>query len=219
VCGQTNYVYQYITQKFPGTIGFDPNLISISTIDIEVQSDEGFPEPAQALHPITAICLYNNHEKRYRVWGLGEYVNTRDDVYYKQFSSELLLLLDFLEHWQNNTPDVLTGWNSRLFDVPYMVNRINRLMGNGDTVKRLSPWGVVHERNKTMDGRKIQEYEIMGVEQLDGYDLFKKFPYLYGELESYKLDHVAMLFLVKRNNPTRNTAIYTPSTERITRNS
>lgn len=198
VCGQTNYIYQYITQKWPEEITFDTNLVSVSYIDIEVQSDEGFPEPSEALHEITAICLWNNIEQKYRTWGLGDYVKHRDDVYYKKSRSELELLLDFLDYWQSNTPDIITGWNSRLFDIPYIVNRINRLMGNADTVKRLSPWGVVQERNKNMDNRRIQEFEIMGVEQLDYYDLFKKFPYLYGELESYKLDHVAHVVLGER---------------------
>lgn len=196
--GQSNYIYQYINEKFPGTIEYDREMVSVTYVDIEVASDEGFPEPEHANHPVISICVYNNKERKYRVWALGDYENTRKDVRYVKCKSETDLLLRFLDWWQENYPDVISGWNTVLFDFPYLINRMYRIMGNEETPKRLSPWGVVNQRNKTYNNRKMQYYDILGIEQLDYYDLFQKFPYAYGQLESYKLDHVAHVVLNER---------------------
>ena len=54
-------------------IKFDRDTISVKSFDIEVQSDEGFPEPKYADYPITAITTKNNKENVYRTWGCGDY--------------------------------------------------------------------------------------------------------------------------------------------------
>ena len=58
--GNTNYLAQYVQEKFPGTIEFNRDIINVTTIDIEVASDDGFPEPQQADHPVITITLKNN---------------------------------------------------------------------------------------------------------------------------------------------------------------
>lgn len=57
IYGNTNYVAQYVAEHWPGDISFDPSLINVTNIDIEVQSDEGFPEPDEAKFPIISIAM------------------------------------------------------------------------------------------------------------------------------------------------------------------
>ena len=200
IFGNTRYISAFINEYFPGTIKFDRNLINVTTIDIEVASDDGFPEPEEASKEITAICLKNNIDNTYYVFGVGDYdvskslMKTNRVVYIKCLN-EAMLLQKFLDHWStpSQTPDVITGWNSRFFDIPYLVNRINRLIPGAH--KKLSPWGMVDERVINSVRGKQQTYEIGGIEHLDYLELFKKFGYSYGPQESYSLNHISHVVL------------------------
>ena len=202
VYGTTNYVTQYITDRFPGEIKFDRDKINVTSIDIEVHSEDGFPFVAEAAHPVTAITMKSNLSDTYYVWGLKDYdpdkcpVEGVEAIHYKQCKDETDLLLDWLSYWHDprSCPDVVTGWNTRLFDFPYLINRVKNIIG-GDVYKKFSPWGVVDQREIIIAGRPNIAYEMMGIQQLDYYDLFRKFGYAYGTLESYKLDHVAFIVL------------------------
>ena len=79
--GSTNYPYVYINEVYQGRIDYDIKLIRIANIDIEVGSENGFPQPASALEPITAIAVKLND--MIYVFGCGQYNNYRDDVDYK----------------------------------------------------------------------------------------------------------------------------------------
>ena len=204
IYGNDKHIPAFINDDFPGDIEFDRNQINVTTIDIEVQSDAGFPEPEQAAHEITAITIKNNIDNTYYVWGLGDYdvengYMQDNRVIYKKCKTEAELLLEFVAHWSlpSNCPDVVTGWNSRFFDIPYIVNRIFRIHGE-EVVKRLSPWGLIDRRDVTTMQRKHIAYEIQGIAQMDYLDLFKKFGYSYGPQESYKLDHIAHVVLGER---------------------
>ena len=202
IYGTTNYVTQFLAEKFPNQIKFDREKINVTTIDIEVASDEGFPHANEAAHPVVSITMKNNIDNTYRVWGLYDYdadacvVEGVDAIMYVKCKDEVDLLLSWLSWWHDERwcPDVVTGWNTRMFDIPYLVNRIKNIIG-GDVYKKMSPWLAVSERDIVIAGRSNQVYELMGIEQLDYYDLFKKFGYAYGTLESYKLDHVAYIVL------------------------
>lgn len=204
VYGNTNYVTQFITEFYGQQIDFDRDAVNVTSIDIEVASDAGFPHPDQAEHPIISIALKNNIDNLYHVWGLGEYDPSKCEIetidptkirYYK-FDDETELLLNFLHFWfdDKNTPDIVTGWNIRMFDLPYIINRLKRLIG-GDVWKKISPWQVIEARTIVMAKKEISVYDIMGIQQLDYYDLFQKFGYSYGQQESYKLDHIAHVVL------------------------
>ena len=110
------------------------------------------------------------------------------------------LLKEFLIFWEKHQPDVITGWNTEFFDIPYICNRIKQLFGE-DEIKRLSPWGDVREREVYQMGRRHQTYIIAGVSALDYYDLYRKFTYT--AQESYRLDHIAKVELgeSKSGNP------------------
>jgi DNA polymerase elongation subunit (family B) len=202
VYGTTNFINQFVTDRFPNDIKFDREKVNVTSIDIEVYSEDGFPFVADAAHPVTAITMKNNQSDTYYVWGLKEYDEDKcpiegvKAIHYKQCKDEISLLLDWLGYWQDPRfcPDVVTGWNTRLFDFPYLINRVINIIG-GDVYKKFSPWGVVDRRDIVIAGRTNIAYEMMGIQQLDYYDLFRKFGYAYGQLESYKLDHVAYIVL------------------------
>ena len=203
VYGNIRYIYSFINEQFPGNIEFDRNLINVTSLDIEVASDDGFPYPEDALKEVTAICLKNNIDNTYHVWGCGNYdvkdslMKTNRVIYYK-CTDEIDLLQKFIDHWTvpSNTPDVITGWNSRFFDIPYLINRINKLLPGQE--KRLSPWGMVDERTVKRMQRTQQTYEIGGIEHLDYLELFQKFSYQYGPQESYSLNHISYVVLGER---------------------
>lgn len=196
--GNTNYVTQFIYEKFPGEIPFNLDFINTCTIDIEVMSDDGFPYPENARHELISIAMKMSRTNTYYVWGIHEYDNSENsNVLYVQCDDERQMLLNFLDYWSSHTPDILTGWNSRLFDIPYLVNRINLVLGE-EYSKKLSPWGLVSQKEIVIKGKKYSTFEIAGIQQLDYYDLFQKFGYTYGAQESYKLDHIAYIVLGER---------------------
>ncbi len=204
IYGNSNFISQFLYQEFPNEITFDYNCINITSIDIEVFSDNGFPFPEQADQPITSIAIKATTEKEYIVWGLGQYETSKsllkdNPIIYHQCDSEKMLLKSFLGHWESEAhcPDVITGWNTRLFDIPYLINRINRVLGENES-KRLSPWGVINYRQISIKNKSLDTYEIYGIQQLDYLDLFQKFALSYKNQESYKLDHIASVVLNER---------------------
>jgi len=197
VYGTTNYVHQFISDAFPKTIKYDRNQINICTIDIEVASEDGFPEPRDAKHEIITITIKNNNGTIYHTWGLYDFNPEKSGmpVLYRKCKNERELLLDFIDYWADHIPDILTGWYSEFFDVPYLVNRIARIFGE-DMVKSLSPWKLVRENNVYIAGIEHIGFNIVGVTQLDYIDLFKKFTLnTLGQQESYKLNHIANVVL------------------------
>ena len=201
VYGNTNYIQQCITDMFPNEIKFRPSQVNVVNFDIEVASDDGFPKPEEAIQPIISIALKSSQSSVYHVWGLGDYNYEKcniemhgDLIQYHKFDTEEGLLASFHKYWCDNRPDIITGWNSRFFDIPYLINRLSRI-GSIEAVRRLSPWNMVNERNTEITGRTQYGYEIVGIQQADYLELFKKFGYSYGAQESYKLDHIAHVVL------------------------
>jgi len=195
IYGNTNYVAQFITEQFPNTVEWDRELIQVLNFDIEVQSDEGFPEPIAANYPVISITCRQN-DGVYWVWGLNEYTPKDENVLYIKCDNELDLLDKFVTYWSMHMPDIITGWNTRFFDIPYIINRLRRITGTDDRAKQLSPWGLIRERNVTTFGKQQQEYIIEGIEQLDYLEVYRK--YSFKVQESYRLDHIASVVLGER---------------------
>jgi len=195
IYGMNDFVSQFIAQKYPDEIKFNREQISVTSFDIEVQSDEGFPEPKYADYPITAITTKNNKENVYRTWGCGDY-NPAENVLYTKCQNEAALLHKFLDYWKQNYPDIVTGWNSISFDMVYIVNRLRKMYGE-DKIKELSPWGHVNEdKGKDYYGNDATTYEILGITQLDYKEIFVKFTgNTLGQQESYSLNNIAHVVL------------------------
>ena len=193
IYGTTNYAYAHINEQYPEAVDYDVQTLRILNIDIEVGSDNGFPEPAQASEPITAITVkLNGH---YHVLGCGEFKNTRDDVTYYRCLDESILIMKFLELWESFDGDIITGWNVQFFDIPYLYNRITRIKGE-NTAKRLSPMRHVDERRTKIMNREQIAYDLTGIIVLDYIELYKKFTY--SQQESYSLNHIAFVELGER---------------------
>ena len=192
IFGQNYYAYQYITEKYPGDIKWDASKMAIYSIDIETTSEGGFPNVDSPSEKVLVITLQNNNTKKITTFGLGEFTSTKEtnhlDIDYNGFHTEEQLLESFLTWWEENCPDVITGWNSNLFDMPYLITRTVRILGDNQH-KRFSPFGLVTKRPIRFANREMTAFEITGVAQLDYLDLYKKFTYV--TRESYKLDFIA----------------------------
>ena len=191
IYGNDRYIYQYISEKYPEEeIKFDVSKIKITTLDIEVKSENGFPDVESAAEEILLISIQDYNTKQIRTWGQGGFKNKQENVIYKGFNSEYELLNDFINWWmiEDNTPEVITGWNIELYDIPYLTRRLDRVLGE-KLKKRFSPWGLVTEDEIWIAGRKHITYDVGGVTQLDYLNLYKKFTYK--AQESYRLDHIA----------------------------
>jgi DNA polymerase elongation subunit (family B) len=193
--GNTGYIYQYISEMYKeDEIKFDTSKVKIATLDIEVASENGFPDVESAAEEVLLITIQDYATKQIRTWGQGPFNNKQENVIYKSFSNEYDLLNAFINWWmiEENTPEVVTGWNSELYDIPYLVRRIDRVLGE-KLMKRLSPWGLVTEKETFIVGRKHISYDVGGVTQLDYLNLYKKFTYK--AQESYRLDYIASVEL------------------------
>ena len=210
VYGDIGFVEQFISQHYPDEIEFDPDVVNTMSIDIEVACDEGFPEPANAAWPINAITVKLKKEKTYHTFALGKYNPKKNAqnlrVNYREYTDERELLKDFVDWWKANKIDVVTGWNSRGFDIPYLVKRLSVLFGEtsstyiNSVVKKLSPFRRVkyREYDTRFSSTKNIEYEIGGVLQLDYLEMFKKFADFFGPQDNYTLDNIASVVLKEK---------------------
>ena len=200
IYGNKKFIQQYITDKFPKDIQFNRDDIDVGTFDIETDYDNGFPTPSEASQKILSITYKSSKSKLYRVWGYGDFNESRSliqPVRYYKCKDETELLSKFLEFWSNpkHTPDVITGWNVRFFDIPYLIVRVSKVLGVGEIFK-FSPWGMQPDaRDVLRRGKSETVYEIPGIQCLDYMELFQKFGYSYGPQESYALNHIAYVVL------------------------
>ena len=200
IYGNTNYVCQYISDNYDYDVRFDMEQIKVCTIDIETATEYGFPDIKSANEEVLLITVKDLASKQIVTFGSRAFVHNRDNVVYKHCNNEQHLLKEFMIWWQGNYPDIITGWNTDFFDMPYLVRRIQRELG--DTfANKMSPWGVINERKTFIKGNEEIHYDIHGISQLDYLQLYKKFTY--SKQESYRLDYIAEQELgdKKKENP------------------
>lgn len=169
-------------------------------IDIEVYSEDGFPEPSEANHPINLISLYNIDTDEVYTFGEKEWTNTtleNENVKYFHCPEEEDLLQKFIDYFVKLQVDVVTGWNvsynSKVnvpgFDFPYIVNRIRKVFNDRKKPNELSPIGVVNTREN--DGNLA--VDIQGVTIVDYLSAYKW--YSRERPEKYSLDYISNLEL------------------------
>lgn len=186
IYGNTRYEYAFISDEFPEEVFWDSDQIDVFYIDIEVGSENGFPEPNKASEEVTAITI--KHKNKIISYGCGEFIPNNKTITYKKFSNEIALLKAFIDDFSSYYPDIITGWNVKFFDIPYLINRIKNIFGEQEANK-LSPWKKLKEREVNIMNRQHEYYDIYGISILDYLDLYKK--YSFTPQESYRLDYVA----------------------------
>jgi len=193
VYGNDRYAYAFIADNHKGLIDWNIEELSIAIIDIEVGSENGFPDPYKASEPITAIAVRQLNGGT-TVYGCGHYDNNDETVSYVRCQDEIDLCKKFLNDWQHNYPDVITGWNTEGFDIPYLINRFTKLFGEKEA-RKLSPWEVINERVYNFKGSEKKSYDIFGIGQLDYIELYKWYAPNGKSQDSYKLDNIASVEL------------------------
>ena len=189
IYGNDRYIYQYISEKYPqDEIKWDISKIKLVTIDIEVKSEEGFPSPDSCSEEMLTISIQDYNTKHITTWGRKPYTPTQKNVTYHYHEEEVDMLRAFIDWWNLDPPEVITGWNCRLYDIPYLCGRIDRIMGT-KAMKQLSPWNMVNHNEIYINGRPYNIFDIIGVTTLDFMELYKKFTYV--NRESYRLDFIA----------------------------
>ena len=207
IYGSSKFTTQYIQETFPDEIEYDPDLIRIGTFDIEVDSENEFPKPEEAKHPVVSICVHSTKYDEYYVIGTHqsqkwskektELSIPKEKLVYLHTNSEEELLARFLELWQALDLDVVTGWYIEGFDIPYLVNRLRKLRPGSE--KLLSPHKRIYEKDMFAAGiGRYVIYDLVGLSVLDYIDVFKKFGYKWGPQESWRLDAIAHAVLKER---------------------
>ena len=188
IFGYERYAQQWITENFPPEIEFDFSLFRTAFMDIEVSSEEGFPDPDSANYPVTAITIWL--QGKYYIWASQPWENKKNlNAEFFLIEDEKAMLDDFIHRWQQLDIDIVTGWNVRFFDLPYLHNRIDKLWGSGSN-RLWSPWNrSVMRETFGMTGKQQKYLDILGIATLDYIELYKKFTYT--NQESYRLDHIA----------------------------
>lgn len=170
--------------------------LKVYYVDIECVDKHAMPDPNNPQAPINVITVYCNSTKKFYVWGLKPYTAKRDDVMYKYCKSEIDLLTEFIEFMRVDPCDVLSGWNSTFFDLPYIINRIKMLLGEA-AIAVLSPVRRVYTRNFIGKfGREQAQWQIDGMSCVDYLDIYKRF--CMSPRESYKLDNIGEVELSEK---------------------
>jgi DNA polymerase elongation subunit (family B) len=188
VFGYEKFNYVWLSEKFPEVIKFNNELVRKFYLDIETTSEYGFPNVNDPQESIICLTLYDSYSLVYNVFGIADITLEEANTHYHQYDTESDMLIAFINYWKDNYPDVLSSWNGIKFDIPYIINRINLVLGESYS-KKLSPWGMIHTKKDYDFGNEYTVYDIVGVSHLDYMQLYKKFTYT--NQESYSLDHIA----------------------------
>jgi DNA polymerase elongation subunit (family B) len=188
-----NPIFRCLEENYLGATS--PKL-QTAFFDIEVDFDplRGYSKPEDPFNPITSISIYMDWldkmvtlvvpPKSYSWETAQEICNQFTDCYL--FEREEDMLNTFLELIQD--ADILSGWNSEGFDIPYTVMRITKVLSKDDT-RRLCLWGQMpKQRMFERFGAENLTFDLLGRVHLDYMQLYRK--YTYEERHSYSLDAI-----------------------------
>ena len=198
VYGLERYHYQYIGSEYPEEIQWEKEFIKIFTLDIETTCENGFPDVENPVEELLCITVKNQSNKQIITWGVGDFTTDRPDVTYIKCKDEKQLMFEFIKFWIKNHPDVITGWNTKFFDLPYLMNRIKLIAGD-KVAERMSPWSLINKEQISVRGRPQTYYQLFGICMLDYLDLYRWF--IPTRQESYRLDFIGELELGRGKHP------------------
>ena len=196
-----NPVFRILEENY---LGQDAPKLHTCFFDIEVDFDKerGFSPPEDPFNPVTAISLYlqwtdqlitlavppkgMNKEESQKI------CNKFENCFF--FEEEAQLLDTFLTLIDD--ADILSGWNSEGYDIPYLVNRVKRVLSKDDT-RRFCLWGA-YPKPRTFErfGAETLTFDTIGRVHMDYMQLYRK--YTYHEMHSYSLDAIGEYELDER---------------------
>ena len=175
---------------------FTKNQLKVYFIDIETYSPDAFPDPQDPNDIINIITIYDTITKKFYSWGLNPYTAKNLDVIYVACKTEEELLRRFVDFFSKDYCDILSGWNSEFFDVPYVINRVKKVLGE-EYMQKLSPVGSLRSRTfMGKFGREQVKWHIEGLSCVDYLDIYRRFCQTLRE--SYKLDAIGEVELQER---------------------
>jgi DNA polymerase elongation subunit (family B) len=186
---------QFLLDNFKNDVNkpdYGKQPLKIFYIDIETYSDgTGFSKACDANDPINLITIFDSLSEKYYTFGCKNYATQQENVKYIKCLSEKDLLTQFLRFWKKDYPDIVTGWNIDGYDIPYIINRINKVWGNDAKANDLSPVGRIQFREKVAVnklGQAVDRWYIHGISILDYMEVYKTFAQ--GNRESYSLNYI-----------------------------
>lgn len=176
--------------------------LKVFYLDIEVYSPDEFPDPKEAKAPINAIAIFDSLSSKFFVFGTEYYssYSVKDDIpnttidpadiEYIRCKDEEDLLKKFIRFWRKDFPDLVVGYNSIIFDIPYIMNRVTMILGE-EKANSLSPYEKITFKDVAdRFGNEYREYSIKGITHIDYQVLYRT--YKNGiNLDSFTLNSVA----------------------------
>ena len=191
-----NPIFQCLSEQY---LNVDAPKLNVCFFDIETDFDpeRGFADPSDPFMPITAITVHLQWLDSLVTFALPpkgltmeqakkeveEFPNT---YLYEKEGDMLEAFLDVIQD-----ADILTGWNSEGYDIPYTVNRVSRVLSKDDT-RRFCLWKQLpKKREYEKYGKSAETYDLVGRVHLDSLELYRK--YTYEERHTYRLDAIGEL--------------------------
>jgi len=196
-----NPVFRCLEENY---LGKEPPKLNIAFWDIEVDFDpeRGYASPEDAFMPITAIAVYLQWMETMVCLAVPPKTLTMEQAkeQVKDFPNTILFETEYemLDTFLNliEDADVLSGWNSEGFDIPYTVNRVIKTLSKEDS-RRFCLWNQMpKKREYEKYGKTAITYDLVGRVHLDSLELYRK--YTYEERHSYRLDAIAEYELGQR---------------------
>ena len=203
-----NPIFQCLSENY---LNQDAPKLNIAFFDIETDfdPDKGYADPSDPFMGITSIAVYlqwletmvclavppkglTMEQAQKEVEGLGNVI---------LFDKEADMLDTFLTLIEDS--DILTGWNSEGYDIPYTVNRVARVLSKDDT-RRFCLWGQLpKKREYEKYGKQAVTFDLVGRVHLDSLELYRK--YTYEERHSYRLDAIGEIEVGENKVPYEGT--------------
>jgi len=196
-----NPIFRCLAENY---LGSDSPQLQTAFFDIETDFDpqKGYSTPDDPFTKITAITVYLDWLDQLITLALPPSAMSMEDANKVasifentfMFDSEREMLLTFLELIED--ADVLSGWNSEGFDIPYTINRVTRILSKDDT-RRFCLWDQFPKvREYEKYGKTSSTYDLVGRVHMDYMELYRK--YTYEERHSYSLDAIGEYELNER---------------------
>jgi DNA polymerase elongation subunit (family B) len=207
-----NPVFQCLAEHYTGA---STPVLNLGVFDIEVDFDplRGYADPWDPFAAVTAISLHLGHLDELITLALPPSTITMEEakIIGEKYADEKKTVIicnseeQLLEYWLDfiEDVDVLTGWNSTEFDIPYLINRIDRVLGS-EATRRMCLWNRKPTKRKYTKYKKEKEtYDLVGRVHIDYLDLYKK--HNQQELHSYRLDYVGEIEVGENKIPYEGT--------------